>query len=52
MLARARAIANLIISRGIPSSRVHYDIGQLEYDKDFGGAARKRRATIVIEDRR
>lgn len=52
MQGRARAIAKLLISRGIPLSRVHYDIGQLEYDKDFTGAARKRRATIVIENRR
>ena len=52
MQARARAIAKLLIGRGVPLSRVHYDIGRLEYDRDFNGAARKRRATIVIEDRR
>ena len=52
MQGRARAIAKLLISRGISLSRVHYDIGRLEYDKDFIGAAHKRRATIIIEDRR
>lgn len=52
MLARARAIANLIVSRGISSSRVHYNMGQFRYDPNPVGAATKRRATIVIEDRR
>ncbi|WP_046246047.1 OmpA family protein [Hymenobacter terrenus] len=52
MQARARAIAGLLISRGIALSRVHYDIGRLEYDKDPVSAKRKRRATIIIEDRR
>ncbi len=52
MQARARAIAGLLISRGIALSRVHYDIGRLEYDKDPVSAKRKRRATIIVEDRR
>ena len=52
MQGRARAIARLLLSRGVPLSRVHYDIGRLEYDRDWEGAKRKRRATIVIENRR
>lgn len=53
MLARAQAIGNLLISRGIPRSRVHCDIGTLGYgtiDKPNSGAL-KRRATIIISQK-
>lgn len=52
MLARARAIANLLISRGIAPSRIHCDIGTFGYGRAGvpGSGDRKRRATIVISE--
>lgn len=53
MLARARAIGNLLISRGIAPSRIHCDIGSFGYGQAGvpGSADRKRRATIVISEK-
>jgi outer membrane protein OmpA-like peptidoglycan-associated protein len=53
MLARARAIANLLISRGIAPSRIHCDIGTFSYGQIGvpGSADRKRRATIIISEK-
>jgi outer membrane protein OmpA-like peptidoglycan-associated protein len=53
MLARARAIANLLIGRGIAPYRIHCDIGSYGYGKAGvpGSADRKRRATIVISEK-
>lgn len=53
MLARARAIANLLISRGIAPSRIHCDIGTFGYGQAAvpGSADRKRRATIIISEK-
>lgn len=53
MLARARAIGDLLTSRGVTSSRVHCRIGTFGYgtiDKPNSGAL-KRRATIVISQK-
>ncbi len=53
MLARARAIGDLLTSRGVPGSRVHCRIGTLGYgtiDQPKSGAL-KRRATIVISQK-
>jgi outer membrane protein OmpA-like peptidoglycan-associated protein len=52
MLARARAIGNLLTSKGIEASRVHCSVGRLEYgDGSAASGARKRRATIIISER-
>jgi outer membrane protein OmpA-like peptidoglycan-associated protein len=53
MLARARAIANLLISQGIAPYRIHCNIGNYGYGKAGvpGSADRKRRATIVISEK-
>ena len=50
MLARARAIGDLLTSRGIARGRVHCGIGTMGYGTldDPSSGARKRRATIVI----
>ena len=53
MLARARAIGNLLTGRDVPSSRVHCRIGTFGYgtiDQPNSGAL-KRRATIVISQK-
>ena len=57
MLARARAIGNLLISRGISPDRVHCSIGRLGYgtagvpsNATRQRAARMRRATIIISE--
>lgn len=52
MLARARAIGNLLISQGIAPSRVRCSIGSFGYGTLGvpGSGARKRRATIIISE--
>ena len=53
MLARARAIASLLISRGIAPSRIHCNIGSFGYGQAGvpGSGDRKRRATIIISEK-